>query len=75
MSEWISVKDSLPAVYDRVLCLFNDEQTVLALIEVSPTPKEDFNAFSYWREPLNECMDIAWHDVTHWMPLPAPPTK
>ncbi len=75
MSEWISVKDRLPEVYERVLCILNGEQIVLQLEKESPAFEESFKEFLYWHEPFDEYMQIEWHEVTHWMPLPKPPEQ
>ena len=66
--EWISVNERLPKV----------EQKVLVWEEGSPDPEfvdigyydPDVGKKSGWR--CEEYMDIY---VTHWMPLPAPPTS
>ena len=71
--EWINIDHSLPETHERVLCILNGEQIVLELQKESPTYDETFKAFLYWHEPFDENMQIEWHEVTHWMPLPEPP--
>ena len=73
--QWISVEDRLPSLHERVLCLLNGEHIVLELGQESPAWEETFTAFLYWYEPYEEYMQIEWHEVTHWMPLPEPPTQ
>ncbi len=75
MNNWISVDDRLPKTHERVMCLLNGRHIILELQKESPTYEETFEAFLYWHEPFEEYMQIEWCEVTHWMPLPEPPTK
>lgn len=75
MSNWISVKDDLPSVCERVLCLFNGEPIVLELGLESPSYEETFKAFYFWLEPYDEILLPEWDEVTHWMSLPEPPKE
>jgi hypothetical protein len=58
--EWISVEDRLPEPYETVIVAGG-----VGFINKSGT----------WRTPLglDGTRDIQWK-VTHWMPLPEPPT-
>jgi len=75
MNQWISVEDDLPEVGERALCILNGEQIVLQLKKEWPSFEDSFKAFLYWHEPFDEYMQIEWHEVTYWMPLPKPPTQ
>lgn len=64
-SQWISVKERLP-ISNRKECLCIDENGWM----FSGTYEPEFNK---WREGLSG--DIVKHyAVTHWMPLPLPPS-
>lgn len=71
--EWISTKEKLPALRERVLCLLNGEPIVLELAREVPTYEETFTAFNFWLEPYDKMPLPEWHEVTHWMPMPEPP--
>lgn len=59
---WISVKDRLPDAYDWVLVYADTEETL------------DF-PFDIGRLISGEWKCLGWdYPVTHWMPLPEPPT-
>lgn len=68
MSEWISVKDRLPDVpkddymSDYVLAYDKNAGIWVAF----------FCSSGYWCE-AREC--VSFENVTHWMPLPEPPTE
>ena len=64
-SEWISVEDRLPEKLDHVLTYRDHHATVDALHWID----EDGAWFSYC---FTEGFD---NEVTHWMPLPAPPEE
>lgn len=65
MSEWISVKDRLPELGERVLC--TDGHCVFEQYRVLPSC-----VYGVWdRMGLKSEMQ----DVTHWMPLPEPPQE
>ncbi len=72
MSKWISVGDRLPLgllgdsdIYKDVLVLVTDGVTVVS---------QGFAAGSDWAEWL-EFGEIRQEAITHWMPLPKPPTQ
>ena len=58
-SEWISVKDRLPDMYQNVLAIRADGKIVVDAI----------GSLEIWYKQ----MDIVGRPVTHWMPLPQPP--
>ena len=63
MSEWISVEHELPKDWGRFLCCIeyaNGEKEVLSL---------------WFRNDIWWCHSFMYPEVTHWMPLPAPPDK
>lgn len=72
MSEWISVKDRLPIseVDDECLAGF-----VLAFSQGnSATPAVVCFQLSESLKEIEWIPDNSWFVVTHWMPLPEPPT-
>lgn len=84
INEWISVKDRLPKSYDRDP---NWSETVL----FRTTQGHIHSGYRYkgrtqtsfydddWSSPywLDESENLSFEDeyVTHWMPLPEPPTE
>jgi hypothetical protein len=69
--KWISVKDKLPELNKRVLCIFET---------VHPTCTGNnsiMDTFMYKRQNCNIVEfggESAYRKVTHWMPLPELPT-
>lgn len=59
--EWISVKDKLPLLYDRVLCLYET-----GTMEVSFRVSKKGFCYEEFKTTGK---------VTHWMPLPEPPKE
>lgn len=54
---WISVEDDLPPLNTEVLACFNGEDMNLC----------------FWEKDSDIDTDKTQHNLTHWMPLPAPP--
>lgn len=80
MSEWISVKDKLPELYDFVLVFADNKGTN------EPRPvaiARIVNENGIWdllgSLEVGAYMDIEYdidrHDITHWMPLHSPMEK
>lgn len=69
MSEWISVEDRLPAP-DQVLVRHIKPRLGVPSAFYTTAYFEDGEGWMYWDgdKPIS-------HPVTHWMPLPAPPTE
>ena len=70
-NEWVSVEERLPEPD------FPRQQRGFYLVALSNgTVKELMYEFRHYE---NMMFDVGWHEtafpVTHWMPLPAPPTK
>lgn len=61
MSEWISVKENLPAIGDTVLAAFKG-QFKWVIFPATCTLHDGLYAAGY-------------ASPTHWMPLPEPPAK
>jgi len=69
--EWISVEDRLPESFDECL--------------VYPVPNQDMNILSACYNPSKKVWEQDFYNgyeyedfnpvVTHWMPLPEPPSK
>lgn len=64
MSEWISVDDRLPDIYEEVLVYADSEVRYCKYI----ANKFVFEAYSSY----GDC-DDEYFNATHWMPLPSPP--
>lgn len=74
MSEWISVKERLPALDQFVLvALTNWEEPKIAYLEEHKLKHANVESFFMWESPM--LMSIDWHTVTHWMPLPKLPKE
>ena len=69
-SEWVIVKDGLPDVFDEVLVYFNG----FISIAWRETEKRKNGIVEWiWNSQMSYPEDLT--HVTHWMPLPEPPTK
>ena len=68
MPQWISVKDRLPDIYQRVLILIRGRIFISSIEEEYGDEYRD-GAIRFWDG------DWDWPEVTHWMPLPAPPKE
>lgn len=77
--KWISVKERLPEIKINKSLEINESEKVLALLENGQIYKMEL---THWYE--NDDNDFNWifddtgefcETVTHWMPLPEPPTK
>lgn len=70
MSEWISVKDAYPG---------NDMDGCALVVTVKKSDGEVISETDAWhrysREPNGGVFDFWGKKVTHWMPLPAPPSE
>lgn len=77
MSGWIKCSDRLPESGEPVLIRFeNGDHYVGALFWDEPIqPEETFDPYRYWDDPENNGCDWSSEDVTHWHPLPSPPTE
>ncbi len=74
MSEWISVKDRLPAVNQFVLvAITNCYEPVIGCLEEHKLKHANVASFFIWESPMLTSID--WHTVTHWMPLPEMPKE
>lgn len=65
MSEWINAIYALPDVDQSVLVYFADDNE-RAVVNVSDYIRACISGDEY--SPV-------WNQITHWMPLPAPPKK
>lgn len=61
---WISVEDELPKEYEEVLAIANVDGNIVPFVGVCE------NGMFYFTEPTIR----KERRVTHWMPLPSPPT-
>lgn len=68
---WIKVEDNLPEAEVPVI-VFNkttlNNPILVAKLSIFPDGK-------IWHEPIYEEWSLHLEDVTHWMPLPKPPSK
>ena len=67
MNEWISVKDRLPPIGKEVIVAICDES--------GDTRWKYTTAGLRITETIWIVDNVTHCDVTHWMPLPAPPTE
>ena len=72
-SEWVSVKDRLPDVFDEVLVYDTFSNTSISIAWRETTPRKNGIVDWYWNSQMSYPEDLT--HVTHWMPLPEPPTK
>ncbi|HGY1166524.1 DUF551 domain-containing protein [Citrobacter freundii] len=73
--EWIKCSDRMPEPEVPVLIMLNG---VLRIGEIRcdyPTHEETYQPFFYWDDPHNDGQPWEVFDVTHWQPLPVPPTE
>lgn len=78
MSEWISVKDRLPDIGERVLvCAVskNSGAPLTIITEMSDTNWLDnrLKIELYWMPPFQYFLSN--YEIIHWMPLPEPPEE
>lgn len=64
-NQWISVKDRLPELGQKVIAVFQDSGGSIA---DQARYRDDMFDFSGW-------CNVQMESVTHWMPLPAPPKE
>ena len=67
MNNWISVEDELPDYYNLVMIYVGYDVTFGWLVK---------NNWHNWRYFSDSEVDMIWsNDVTHWQPLPEPPSE
>lgn len=74
MSEWISVKDRLPILAVDGQSFECVEVLVTDGVYVNPTEFKAGGNPDAWGE-FDAYGAIARSQITHWMPMPAPPTR
>ena len=74
MSAWIECVNKLPPIRTSVLIMLNGVMRIGEIRIEYPTWEETFRAYRYWDDPINDGQVWEWNDVTHCMPLPAPPS-
>ena len=78
-SEWISVEDKYPEDGQEVNILLNTGEVRIALHELG-TPRDSFTKGHYFTGDIYHIdgaeynCSVYGNDVTHWQPLPEPPT-
>lgn len=72
MSEWISVKDILPSIGQKVI-LFSNGVVQEDIYQLDAGDTSDYCALQYFwaRDDIDVCPDVSVNDF--WMPLPKPP--
>jgi hypothetical protein len=84
MSEWISVKDRLPAPYQSVLLAvstpisdYKPRDIIFGTLQVGTVPHTDVGQYHYWlsRTVGVDLSNIPWSKITHWMPFPEMPQE
>ncbi|MFV8849563.1 DUF551 domain-containing protein [Serratia fonticola] len=71
---WIPCAERMPEPETPVLIMLNGTIRKGAIFWEHPTFEEGGQPFKYWDDPDNDGQDWEVFDVTHWQPLPAPPT-
>ncbi|EBI0159796.1 DUF551 domain-containing protein [Salmonella enterica subsp. enterica serovar Cerro] len=75
MSEWIKCSTRNPTPETPVLIMLNGVIHIGEIRREYPTHEETYQPFFYWDDPHNDGQPWEVFDVTHWMPLPEPPTE
>ena len=70
MSEWISVKDRLPYAIQPVLAIWVECDQVAQVLVAQIEPDT-----IWWAVGPFDSRRLDKGDVTHWMPLPEPPSE
>lgn len=79
MSEWVSVKDRLPEIYEEVIVFgVGKADGYIGSTQMAITSMTDKNPLwpslkweKEWRDPWQYF--LVDYEITHWMPLPEPP--
>jgi hypothetical protein len=72
MSEWISVKDRLPAKNQKVLASWAGEYVAELIYAYSETSPRAYKNGPRWEW---QGRSVPMWNITHWMPLPEPPKE
>lgn len=81
MSEWISVKERLPAEGQQVLLIVslaeNPKEIIYATLESAYIPNSHMGIYHYWQSRTANITlrDVVWSKITHWMPFPELPKE
>lgn len=70
MSKWISVKDKLPPVDEKVLVIWSG-QVEMAILESEQNNWQEYPNGDFQCHEDNQ----SGYEVTHWMELPEPPKE
>ncbi|HBM3111127.1 TPA: DUF551 domain-containing protein [Klebsiella oxytoca] len=73
--EWIKCSERMPKPETPVLIINNGDIRIGEIRWDHPTHEETYSAFMYWDDPYNDGQPWEVFDITHWMPLPTPPTE
>jgi Protein of unknown function (DUF551) len=73
--KWISVDQELPKEETSVLIIHRGDVKIGERRWEYPTFEESYRPFWYWDDPNDDGKDWECPDVTHWQPIPAPPTE
>ena len=71
MSEWISVEDRLPEAWNRVFCRVQIQGDYPCIVHFEGY----YNKSCEWIDWCGDTGSLDGWSVTHWQPLPAPPSK
>jgi len=72
-SDWISVEDRLPNVYQEVLIYIPKGSQVLVAMYASENKEIEFLGGWALKPGYQRYISLESHAVTHWMPLPDTP--
>ena len=72
---WITTREALPEIETPALIFMCGDIVVGERRWDYPAFEDAYKAFWYWDNPVDDGQEWERGDVTHWMPLPAPPTS
>lgn len=70
---WFSTEDALPEEGQTVLAVVNGEIRLACRYLEEGGFEDPYESFLYWDDPIMDGQDWQNEDVSHWLPLPAPP--
>lgn len=71
---WKPTSEEMPPLDTKVLIYMKGEERVGELREDRGDWEESYARCEYWDDPYDDGKCWDHEDVTHWMPLPEPPT-
>lgn len=72
--QWVTTDERLPPKETPVVAFYRGAISILEIRWDYPSFEDTYRPYWYWDNPDNDGQDIDPREVTHWMPLPEPPT-